>query len=116
MKSKYSKYSSDIQSFMNGVEKHLISRYGEIDESWNLSLILLADTIQTYNECQKILSAEGYYNKQTKLKNPLLSTVKDCVATINKITSLLGCSPWSASKIKISEADDTDDFLENLTK
>ena len=100
--------------YIKAVKDFLISEYGVVKGEWQITLMALEDALNRYAEVKESIANNGIYNEATGLKNPLLSTEKDLLSTILKLTQKLGISPWDASKIKNTPDDDTDDFLNNL--
>lgn len=111
----YYKYKKTTKQFMEGVEQYLTNKYGSVSESWEANLMMLADNLDLYKECVSSIRKNGIYDVQTGKKNPLLITVKDLQASITKQIQHLGLSPYAASKIRIAEDDDEDEFIESLT-
>lgn len=103
------------KQYIQNIRDYLVEEYGAVKPEWELTLILLQNTIERYNRVAKIIDKEGIYDSTRGVKNPLLSTEKDLLATILKLTQKIGCSPWDASKIKNSPEDDTESFLDSLT-
>lgn len=97
----------------------LIDRYGEIPLEWELHLQILEDTIDRYNQVREEINKQGI--SVGNVKNQLLSTEKDCLATILKITQKLGVTPWDKAKLEKAECDipeeedDEGDFIDTLT-
>lgn len=112
----YSKYSKKTREYLQSVESFLINKYGSISEEWSAILFLLADNLDLYEDCKKSVKENGLYDSNTGKKNPLLCTMKDLQATIHKQIQHLGLSPYAISKIKVESEDNTDDFIEDLTK
>lgn len=55
---KYSDYSKNTQTFMAAVEKHLVKKFGEIENQWDGLLMMLATNYELFWACaQKISSA-----------------------------------------------------------
>lgn len=100
---------------MKAVKAYLTAEYGCVKGEWQITLMALEDALNRYVQVKQAIEEFGIYNSQTGLKNPLLSTEKDLLATILKLSQKLGISPWDAAKIKTPETDDTDDFINNLT-
>ena len=96
----------------------LIDRYGEIPLDWELHLQILEDTIDRYNQVREEINKQGI--SVGNAKNQLLSTEKDCLATILKITQKLGVTPWDKAKLEKAECDipeeedDEGDFIDTL--
>lgn len=108
-------YSPATKAYLDSVCKYLVSKYGAVQNEWIASIILLGDTLDLYNMCMESIRENGIFDVATYKKNPLLTTVKDQIATINKITQKLGITPYDAAKIKMSDEDDSGDFIEALT-
>ncbi|MBD5229545.1 MAG: P27 family phage terminase small subunit [Bacteroidales bacterium] len=101
---------------MNGIRGYLNTAYGAIDPSWELTLELLEDNLYQYFEYKNIIKQAGVFNFETYRKNPLISTLKDIQATIIKQVLNLGLSPYAKAKIKITEDDNSDEFINSLTQ
>lgn len=109
------KYSKDTTSYIQSVIDYLKEKYGEVKPEWMALIMMLSDNLQLYKDCLKSIKENGIYDASTGKKNPLLTTVKDIQSTILKLCQKLGVSPWDASKIKLADDDDTDEYLEDLT-
>lgn len=109
------KKNTPIATYMKAVKAYLTTEYGCVKGEWQITLMALEDALNRYVQVKQAIEQYGIYDSQTGLKNPLLSTEKDLLATILKLSQKLGISPWDASKIKTPETDDTDDFINNLT-
>ncbi len=101
--------------YIEQIKNYLKETYGEVKPEWNLTIQSLEDTIKRYTEVKKIIDEGGIFFTDTKRKNPLLSTEKDLLSTILKLTQKLCISPWDVSKLKIQEDDNVDDYINNLT-
>lgn len=101
--------------YIEQIKNYLKETYGEVKPEWSLTINTLEDTIKRYLEVKAIIDEEGIFFTDTKKKNPLLSTEKDLLATILKLTQKLGISPWDDSKIKVQTEDNTEDYINNLT-
>lgn len=112
---KYNKYSKTTKDYLEKVESYLSKKYGIVNPEWEGTLFLLADNLELYNECRKLIKQYGIYDPTTGKKNPLLGTTKDLQATILKQIQHLGLSPYAASKINAEVEDDSEDFIEGLT-
>lgn len=105
-----------VDKYMNGIRGYLNTAYGAIDPSWELTLELLEDNLYQYFEYKNIIKQAGVFNFETYRKNPLISTLKDIQATIIKQVLNLGLSPYAKAKIKITEDDNSDEFINSLTQ
>lgn len=101
------------KDIMEGINTFLKTKYGSLQPEWTCILMALEDTIDRYLQIKKEIDKTGIYDGANK--NPLISSEKDCLATILKLSQKLGVSPWDASKIKDnSDEDDTEDFVSSL--
>lgn len=107
------------KDLIKGVTDFLTNKYGTINPEWQVTLMALRDTLHRYIQIKKEIDKIGIYDLATGTKNPLLSTEKDCLATILKLSQKLGISPWDYAKINKAEngneEDDTEDFIDSLT-
>lgn len=102
--------------YITAIKEYLLSKYGKVNEEWELSIQLLADNIKLYEECKQIVSEVGIYNYEKNKRNPLLATMKETQGVILKQIQHLGISPYAASKIRsMSEDDNINDFIDTLT-
>ena len=108
MKKQTKEYIADVRNYLTKL-------HGEVKAEWEAPLELLADNMELYKECQKSIKQNGIFDPTTGKKNPLLSTMKDLQATILKQMQHFGLSPYANAKIKLTESDETEDFIENLT-
>lgn len=106
---------NDIDKYMQGVNDFLVEKYGKIKPEWGATLMLLDHSLRRYVQIRELLDQEGLFDSSNYKKNPLITSEKDIIATILKLTQKLGVSPWDQSKIKVEEDDDTGDFIEELT-
>lgn len=105
-----------VEAWMQAIETYLTKEYGEIPEAYRFQLELFKENLIQYFEIKDILNTVGYYDYARGLKNPLLSTLKDLNAIILKQGTMFGLNVWSKSKIKFDAEDNTDDFIDSLTK
>jgi phage terminase small subunit len=112
----FSNYSPKVQKYMNYVCEFLTKKYGKVTTAWEFQISLMADQLEMYYEISKVIKETGLYNAQNMVKNPLISSLKDCTATLVKQAQQFGLSPWAESKMKDTEKDDSENFIDNLTK
>lgn len=106
----------ETKNYIEKINNYLIEKYSEIKPEWELLLSLLEDTYDEYLDMKALLEETGMFNPKTYKKNPLIASIKDARATINKMVQHFGISPYSDSKIKkLSEEDTTENFIEALT-
>lgn len=106
---------SNVDNYMQGINDYLVSKYGQVKPEWGATLMLLKDSLIRYNQIKEILETEGLFDSNTYKKNPLITSEKDLIATINKITQKLGITPYDAAKIKMEDTEDDAEFIESLT-
>lgn len=105
----------ETENYIEKINHYLIEKYSEIKPEWELLLSLLEDTYDEYLDMKALLEETGMFNPKTYKKNPLIASIKDARATINKMVQHFGISPYSDSKIKkLNEEDTTEDFIESL--
>lgn len=112
---KYTNYNKETKKTMKQVEDYLIQKYGEIQPQWEMTLKLMADNLDLLDDCKESVKLNGIYSSVRGVKNPLISTIKDINATLLKLAQQLGITPWSESKIKGGDEDNTEDFITALT-
>lgn len=108
-------YMKSTENYIKKVKCQLKTTYGKIPEDWDLLIEMLEDELELYSRMKAELDITGILNEKG-FKNPLISSLKDSKALILKMVQQLGSSPWAKSKIKQVEEDNTDDFIDNLTK
>lgn len=106
----------EIKLYIESVREYLINRYGSLKPEWECIIMLLKDYIIRYIQVRESINDNGIYDINTGRKNPLLTTEKDIIASILKLSQKLGVSPWDLSKIKDEKEDDADSFIESLTE
>ena len=93
-------------------------KYGEIKPSWIGLLDSLAFQYDLY-QLSKVGIVENGLVTQTNrgmAPNPCIKILNDANIQVQKLVNALGISPMAESKLKVEIADDTDDFLNELTK
>lgn len=105
-----------VNKWMQAIETYLTKEYGCIPEAYQFQLELFKENLLQYFEVKDILNKTGYYDYNKGLKNPLLSTLKDLNAIILKQGTMFGLNVWAKSKIKLTEEDNSDEFIDSLTK
>ena len=100
--------------YIKDIKRELKKQYGEIPDSWGCQLSILADDLKLYNEMSAIIAEEGAYDKTTKRKHPLLTSMKDLKNSILKSVNAFGMSAYAAKRLKTDDLDDAEDFVDNL--
>ena len=104
------------KKYIESVKAYLIETYGVVKPEWMAVIEMLAYNLELLNACTTSVKQNGIYDASSGKKNPLLSTIKDLQATIMKQVQHLGLSPYAVSKINNTPEDDTEDFIESLTR
>lgn len=102
-----------IDKYIKYIKTYLERRFGKFENEWIITLSCLEDCLRRYDEIKESIKVNGIYDPSTGRKNPLLSTEKDCLATIVKLCQKLGVSPYDAAKIRETEEDDSE-LLKNM--
>jgi len=111
---KYSNYTADTQARMSEIEDSIVERYGNVPPKFNAALFLLADNLDLLAECRKSLADDGLFVEGHR--NPLVVSVGNLTASIQASLKSLGCTPYAEGLLKTDEGEDTDEFINNLTK
>lgn len=114
---KYSQYSKKTQDFMAAVERHLKKSFDKIEPQWVGLLDMLATNYELFFECKQTIQKEGltYTTERGKYeKHPLLKVQTDAQIQIVKLVSEFGISPKGIKKLDVSNAEQEQEFLNNL--
>lgn len=101
----------NTKSIISKIRKEL-KKNGTIPTQKEIQITLLKDTLNTYNEAERLIEENGYLmsfnDGKTKGQNPMLKVKLDSLKVITKlIKDILD---------KVEEDDDSDAFIEWLTK
>lgn len=96
------------------IEDSIVERYGSVPPKFNAALFLLADNLDLLAECRKSIQREGLFINGSR--NPLVVSVGNLSSAISASLKSLGCTPYAEGLLKSDEAEDTEDFINNLTK
>jgi P27 family predicted phage terminase small subunit len=112
------KYTSNTQLYIKNVEDFLKEKYGEIKPSWIGLLDSLAFQYNLYQLSKVGIEENGLVTQTNRgiAPNPCIKILNDANIQVQKLVNALGISPMAESKLKVEAADDTDDFLNKLTK
>lgn len=105
----YKDYLPEVQAAMWAVHSYLQKKFGNINDEWIMSLMMLADNLQMFIECRKQIKEQGLLisNRFGVLeKNPLIKVQNDSQIQIVKLLNEFALTPKSAEKIKEVEEDD----------
>lgn len=120
---------NSANSYSDALIAGLIERYGVVNDESNEVEIpdewyYLIDTFKMqYNlqkQCEKEIREKGICNYENGAKrHPLLTTLKELVASNMRILNLLGANPYYKERCKPKEQNDSDisaeDFISALT-
>ena len=104
----------NTKEYIKAVRKHLKKTFGTINDEWEATISLLEDNLDLYNEIKDALKREGIYDPVTHRRNTLLSSLKDLQGQILVLNRRLGIDPYSSTKLKNPNTDDTEDFIDDL--
>lgn len=116
-KSKYTEYSRETQTFMNAVENHLITKFGQIENQWEGLLAMMAVQVDLYNQCKAQIKQDGLMVTDrfgAPVKHPLLKVQTDALIQINKLAQDFGLNPRAMKGLNIQDNNE-DEFLQGLT-
>lgn len=107
-------FRQEVVDFMNCVYKDLELR-GKLNDSWDITLKILADNLQTYYEAAEIVAEEGLVitGGRGAMCHPAEKVRETLQIRIEKAVQELGISPKSLKYIEKEEVDE-DDVLYNL--
>lgn len=112
------KYTSNTQLYIKNVEEFLKDKYGELKPSWIGLLDSLAFQYNLYQLSKVGIEENGLVTQTNRgiAPNPCIKILNDASIQVQKLVNALGISPMAESKLKVETADDTEDFLNELTK
>lgn len=112
------KYTQSTQTYIKNVEDFLKDKYGEIKPSWIGLLDSLAFQYDLFQMAKVAVAENGLVTQTNRgiAPNPCIKILNDANIQVQKLVNALGISPMAESKLKVEAADDTDDFLNELTK
>ena len=112
------KYTQSTQTYIKNVETYLKEKYGDIKPSWIGLLDSLAFQYNLYQLSKVGIEENGLVTQTNRgvAPNPCIKILNDANIQVQKLVNALGISPMAESKLKVEAADDTDDFLNELTK
>lgn len=105
----YKDYSAEVQAAMWAVHSYLQKKFGNINDEWIMSLMMMADNLEMFINCRKQIKEQGLLisNRFGVLeKNPLIKVQNDSQIQIVKLLNEFALTPKSAEKIKEVEEDD----------
>ena len=111
-------YTENTQIYIKNVENYLKEKYGEIKPQWIGLLDSLAFQYNLYQLSKVGIEENGLVTQTNRgmAANPCIKILNDANIQVQKLVNALGISPMAESKLKVEADDDTDDFLNELTK
>lgn len=100
---KYKEYNETVQRWMASLESDLEKELGEIPQSYQVQLDLIADAFETYIESKKILKKEGLLitnGRGALVKNPVNSLISSSQLFISKLLGQFALTRMAKSKLK----------------
>ena len=115
----YKEYSTEVQNYMWAVHSYLQKKFGNINDEWVMSLMMLADNLEMFIQCRKQIKETGLMitNRFNVLeKNPLIKVQNDSQIQIVKLLNEFALTPKSAEKIKEVEEEDNSPLTQFLNE
>ena len=120
---------NSANSYSDALLAGLIERYGEVDENGDVQILpewyYLMDTFKMQYKfqkaCEKQIQERGLceYSDNGAKRHPLLTTLKELVASNMRILNLIGANPYYRERCKPKEQNDSEisaeDFISALT-
>lgn len=115
----YNNYPVEVQEYMNNVIKCLQEDYGNIPESWRVSLDLIADNYMIYLDAKKDVLANGLShtdNYGRTGKNPSLGVMNQAQRNLTDLLKAFALTPMSKSKMRNlnTSVETADEYIEDL--
>lgn len=111
----FSNYREEVRLYMDSVVRELKAKYGSLNATFKMPLIILAENLETFYNASEIVKAEGITVTGSRglMEHPA-QKIKDSVQIrIEKAISEFGLSPKSAQKLQV-DTEDTEDLIEEL--
>ncbi len=120
---------NSANSYQDALIAGLIERYGvvndesnevEIPDEWYYLIDTFAMQYKLQKQCEKEIRDKGICNYENGARrHPLLTTLKELVASNMRILNLIGANPYYRERCKPKEQNDSDisaeDFISALT-
>lgn len=117
---RYSSYRSEIQEYMKYFVNTLVEKYGEVNESFLVSLDLLALNLEVLFKAVDEMKDKGMTETDKyrgEKKSGAMQAFFNSQTYIHKLIASFGFTPAAKSKIRENQdAADVAKYLENLTK
>lgn len=118
---------NSANSYSDALLAGLIERYGEVDENGDVQILpewyYLMDTFKSQYKlqklCEKEIQEKGICNYENGKRHPLLTTLKELVASNMRILNVIGANPYYKERCKPKEQSNeeisAEDFISALT-
>jgi len=126
-KDRYKDYPESVQNYIGNVIDCLRQDYGNIPDSWAISLDIICDNYVIYLDAMKNIREKGtvtpgrnYEKTGECVKNPAFSILDRCTQTITNLLKSFSLTPMSRAKMKsLKQIEDIEDdkeekYLESL--
>lgn len=100
---------------MKNVRFYLEQKYTKINPEWEISLDLLASTLDQYFACIELINEQGIIvqGQRGPMINPACTLKNQCQIRIEKLIAEFGLAARSAQKLTL-DVDDTESIIEDL--
>ncbi len=116
---RYTKNKKEVQEYMGYIADVLIDKYGDISETFIISLDLLAYNLEIMKKSIEDMDVKGITDDDRyhgKKKSAPLQTFFQAQGYVNNILSNFGLTPMSKSRIRQNKEEvNVQDFLAQLT-
>ena len=116
---RYEKNKPEVKEYMGYIADALIEKYGDITDTFIISLDLLAHNLEIMKKATEDMDEKGITDDDRyhgKKKSAPLQTFFQAQGYVNNILNSFGMHPMSASKIKKNKEEvNVDAFLDALT-
>lgn len=117
---RYITYRTEIQEYMKFLVNSLIEKYGEVSDSFIVSLDLLAMNLEVLFKSKDEMNEKGMTETDKyrgEKKSGAMQAFFNAQNYIHKILANFGMSPMSSSKIKTNkDSNEIQNLIKNLTE
>jgi len=112
LKRKYQDKQLEVKEYMEALIDQLVSEYGDLNPSWELSFDMICDWYEIYVAARNSIKEKGVswidVNDNIR-KNPDMSTISVATNTIQGILRSFAQNPYQKSKMKALNKDLSDE-------
>nr|WP_320038865.1 P27 family phage terminase small subunit [uncultured Bacteroides sp.] len=117
---KKNKLEKETVSYMAAIRTFLIKNFGEINEEWKGSLLILEQNFNLFIKCKNQIEVDGLTVTDrfgALVKHPLIKVMQDANIQVIKLTDLFGLSLKSNQNLSINDKkEDENDVLTQFLK